>query len=109
MNNNPDPLDPIGALAEHLDSVGEHQAAFVVRDVQSSLRSCCEPIPDAASLVQFTAGLVADSTAQLEQLREVASKRITAEQCWTAASAGGAAVAELVDHALGLAASLTGP
>lgn len=107
--NNPDPLNPISTLAEHLDELGEHQAAIVVRDVLSSLRSCCDPIPDTATLVQFVAGMVHETSARLNDVREKASKLITAERCWDAAKNGGSAVAELVDLALVMAVRSTVP
>jgi hypothetical protein len=107
--NHPDPLHPISELAEHLDSVGRHPAALAVRDVLSSLRAGGSPDPQVTALVRFTARMISESAANLDQLRELAGKRITAEQCQEAASGGGEAVAELVDVAFAYAASVTGP
>lgn len=105
--NNPDNLDRVQALAEHLDTLGKRDAAIVVRDVLSSLRVGSWR-PD-GQLVEFAAEVLHDTTSQLAAVREEISKRITAQQCHDAAAGGGGAVAELLDAALVMAVRLTAP
>jgi len=107
----PDNLDRVAALAEHLDSLGtsdSRKAAMVVRDVLSILRSGTTAAYY-GPLVQFAAELLHDSTVQLDRVREHLAGRITAAQCWDAAANGGGAVAELVDAAIVMTVQLTAP
>lgn len=60
--SNPDNLDRVAALAEHLDTLGEdsHQAAIAVRDVLSILRTSQDAYH--GPLVEFAANLLHDTT-----------------------------------------------
>lgn len=100
-------LEHVGRLAEHLDAIGEHQAAIIVRSDLTLLRMA-ETVPY-ERLLHVAAELVHDGDTQLHNVREQIAEHITAQRCWAAASEGGGAVAELVDAVIVMAVRLMAP
>lgn len=100
-------LDHVARLAEHLDAIGERQAAIIVRAALAQLREG-EVVPY-ESLLRFASELVHDTDVQLEHVREVIAHRLSAQQCWVAAGQGGGAVAELLDTVIVMTVTLLAP
>jgi len=100
-------LGHLARLAEHLDAIGEREAAVMVRSDLASMR-LGEPV-QYERLLHVAAELVHDGDTQLHNVREQIATHITAQRCEAAAAEGGGAVGELVDAVIVMAVRLMAP
>jgi hypothetical protein len=100
-------LEHLARLAEHLDGIGERQAAIMARADLALLRDN-QTVPY-ERLLHVAAELVHSGDTLLGNVRAEIGQIVDARNCEIAAAQGGPAVAELLDAVIALAVRLVAP